>query len=226
MTSPFVPAAIISDIDGTITDREKRIGPEVLEALRAAESHGVPVILCSGNVLPIAHGLRLSLGLRGPVVAENGAMLMHDGKITMFGDRRKVEEAYRHLKTRHPAELLVTDRWREGEIAIKMCDAEEVREILKGFDVRVEATGFAVHIMEPHLSKAFGARKACELIGVDPRRAVAFGDNDNDLSVFDLVGYRIAVANSTPELKAKADWVAPREFGEGVADGIRHLGLM
>jgi hypothetical protein len=225
MTSPFKASAVICDIDGTITDCEKRVGAEVGPALRAAESRGVPVILCTGNVLPIAHGLRLFLGLKGPVVAENGAMLMHDGKIEQFGDRKKVADAYSHLKSRHPAELLVTDRWREGEIAIKMCDPGEVREILKDFDVRVEATGFAVHLMEPHLSKAFGARKALGLLGIDPRAAVAFGDNENDIPVFELAGYRIAVANATPELKAKADWVAPREFGDGVADGIRHLGL-
>jgi hypothetical protein len=223
---PFRPAAIVCDVDGTITDQEKRLGPEVVEALRAVEARGVPVILCTGNVLPIAHGLRLAIGLTGPVVAENGAMMMHDGKITQFGHRKNVEPAYRHLREHHPAQLLVTDRWREGEIAIKMCDVEEIKRLLAGFDVRVEATGFAVHLMEPHLSKGVGARKACELVGIDPSRAAAIGDNENDLTVFDVVGYRIAVGNATPGLKARADYVSPREFGQGVADGIHHLGLM
>ena len=227
MSAAFRPEAVITDIDGTLTDKEKRLGPEILDALREVEARGVPVILCTGNVLPIAHTFRLILGLKGPVVAENGAMLMHEGKFHKFGDRRKVEAAFLHLKERLPdVELLITDRWREGEIAVKMRDPDEVRRALDGWPVRVEATGFAVHLMEPHLSKAAGAAKACEMLRLDPRRCVAFGDNENDFPVFDIVGYRVAVANATPELKARADFVAEREFGGGVVDGLRHLGLV
>ncbi len=102
----------------------------------------------------------------------------------------------------------------------------EVRRALEGWPVRVEATGFAVHIMQPHLSKAEGAKRACALLDVDPRHCAAFGDNENDFPVFDIVGYRVAVANATPELKARADFVAPREYGDGVVDGLHHLGLV
>ncbi len=44
--------AIVTDIDGSITDKRRRISTKAVEAIRTVEGNGVPVMLASGNVLP------------------------------------------------------------------------------------------------------------------------------------------------------------------------------
>ena len=77
-------------------------------------------------------------------------------------------EAFEHLKEVMPeAERLFTDNWRLTEVAMKRSfDLEKIRHILEGWDLEIEATGFAIHIMNRGHSKLAGVEKACELLGI------------------------------------------------------------
>ena len=62
-------------------------------------------------------------------------------------------------------------------------------------------------------------------LGIDPARAVAFGDDGNDLSIAGKAGTFVAVANAKPEVLAAADEVCPSVEENGVATWIEaHLG--
>ena len=50
------PKAIAVDIDGTITDYNKKLHLEAIESLRRLEEAGIPVILATGNVRAITYG--------------------------------------------------------------------------------------------------------------------------------------------------------------------------
>lgn len=47
--------------------------------------------------------------------------------------------------------------------------------------------------------------------------AIAFGDGDNDLSMFKAVGYKVAMANATDNLKAVADEITADADEDGIA---------
>ncbi|MHC5228666.1 Cof-type HAD-IIB family hydrolase [Enterococcus sp. LJL99] len=47
--------------------------------------------------------------------------------------------------------------------------------------------------------------------------AIAFGDGDNDLPMFDAVGYKVAMANATDKLKAAANEVTADADANGIA---------
>jgi hydroxymethylpyrimidine pyrophosphatase-like HAD family hydrolase len=49
------------------------------------------------------------------------------------------------------------------------------------------------------------------------------GDGENDEDLFRIAGFRVAVANAVPELKACADLVTTAENGEGVIELIDAL---
>jgi len=68
---------VVTDVDGTLTDADRRLDPGAVKVVRDLERRGIPVALATGNVLPIALGLYRSLGLSGPIVAENGGMVYH-----------------------------------------------------------------------------------------------------------------------------------------------------
>jgi hydroxymethylpyrimidine pyrophosphatase-like HAD family hydrolase len=94
--------AVVTDVDGTLTDSSRRLDPVAISYLRRVEDAGYPVLLATGNVLPIALALYRALGLSGPIVAENGGMLYRKvpgrGEIVeRLADPRVARRAFRVL---------------------------------------------------------------------------------------------------------------------------------
>jgi len=68
------------------------------------------------------------------------------------------------------------DQWRTTEVALKRtADLARVRSELDGWDVVIEATGFAIHIMDPGHGKMAGVRKMTEIMDIDISQVAAFG---------------------------------------------------
>ncbi len=219
--------AIVVDVDGTLTDANKVMFTSGIEALRAVQSKGVSVSIASGNVLPIAYGLSIYIGLRGPVIAENGGIVCQDERIYELFSPELPERAYAYLSARMPVEQLFTNHWRRTEVALKRnVDIDRVKEILKDWDVSIEATGFAIHIMTPGHGKMAGVRRVSELLGIDIEDIAAFGDSDNDVGMLQGCGYGVAVANASEAAKRAADYVAREPYADGVIEGLKKIGLL
>ncbi|MGP5101835.1 Cof-type HAD-IIB family hydrolase [Psychrobacter celer] len=56
-------------------------------------------------------------------------------------------------------------------------------------------------------SKARGILDVCDYYGVNANECMAFGDGMNDLEMFDLVGYAVAMGDAQPALIERADFV-------------------
>jgi len=220
--------AVVCDVDGTITDPSKIIQALGIEVLRKAQDRGRVVMLASGNVLPVVYGLSTFIGLRGPVVAENGGIVSYQDQVhTLFSNEVPLQ-AYEHLRTVMPGvHRLFTDQWRRTEVGVnREADLTRVLEALKDWPLEVEATGFAIHLMQKGHSKMAGVRKACELIGVDVSEVVAFGDADNDALMLRECGYGVAVGNASDKARRAADLVTNGKHAEGVREGLISLGLI
>ena len=62
-------------------------------------------------------------------------------------------------------------------------------------------------ILPADASKARGIKDVCEYYAVDASECMAFGDGMNDLEMFDLVGFAVAMGDAQPALIARADFV-------------------
>ncbi|WP_201595920.1 Cof-type HAD-IIB family hydrolase [Psychrobacter vallis] len=62
-------------------------------------------------------------------------------------------------------------------------------------------------ILPVDASKARGIKDVCEYYSVDVSECMAFGDGMNDLEMFDLVGFAVAMGDAQPALIARADFV-------------------
>lgn len=62
-------------------------------------------------------------------------------------------------------------------------------------------------------------------LGVPMEQVMAIGDNDNDVSMLEVAGCAVAMANATPAAKQVAHWIAPDCRAEGVATAVRGLAL-
>jgi len=219
--------AIAVDIDGTLTDRNKLLSTRGVEALRRVQEGGTIVSLVSGNVLPIAYGLCTYMGLKGPIVAENGGVVCHGTEVIELFDMTLPRKALEVLQRNMEVQELFTNRWRRTEVAIeRWADLDRIRELLKGWELEVERTGFAIHIMNAGHGKGAGVKRMGEIIGVRMDEIAAFGDSDNDASMFRQCRFSVAVANASPAAKAAASYISQKEHAEGVIDGLEKLGLL
>jgi len=66
-------------------------------------------------------------------------------------------------------------------------------------------------------TKSRALRFLCERWGIDPGRAIAFGDADNDIDMLRFAGHGVAVGGMTDEVREAADAVAPPVHEDGVA---------
>ena len=62
--------------------------------------------------------------------------------------------------------------------------------------------------------------------GIAPNEAVAFGDGENDLSMFEAVGTSVAMGNARDEVKRAADYVTASVDDDGILRACEHLGLL
>ncbi|MDR2967062.1 MAG: phosphoglycolate phosphatase [Methanobacteriaceae archaeon] len=226
--------AIAVDIDGTITDENRRICISAIESIRGCEAINIPTIIVSGNIFTYSNATSILLGASGGVVAENGGVIseIHSDtqEIKVLGDIKKVKNAYNYLKSQlinkynNKYELNCVDDSdsRLSEIAIyRTLDEKLIKEELKNFDVKVYDTGFALHITDDQVNKGSSLEIVAKKQGLKMKEIMAIGDSENDEEFLANAGFKVAVANADSSLKDIADYVTKEKYGDGVSEAIR-----
>lgn len=67
------------------------------------------------------------------------------------------------------------------------------------------------------VSKENAVKAVCEYFEIKPEEIVTIGDGENDLSMFELTPNSVAMGNSLPEIKEKANYVTASNDEDGVA---------
>lgn len=78
-----------------------------------------------------------------------------------------------------------------------------------GFKYTKSGTG-VVDYMPSHTSKAYGAKKLAESLGISMNQIMAIGDAGNDLELLENVGHPVAMANAMDSVKAIAKYITPK----------------
>lgn len=75
-------------------------------------------------------------------------------------------------------------------------------------------------------SKALGVSKVVEHLGLKPENILVFGDELNDLELFDYAGISIAMEISHPIAQEKADFITKKVEEDGIQYALEELGLI
>jgi Cof subfamily protein (haloacid dehalogenase superfamily) len=79
-------------------------------------------------------------------------------------------------------------------------------------------------VLHPQADKSHGIKSVSEYVGFDLEKTTVFGDNFNDIGMFELAGTSVAMANAQPQVKDKADIVLQHNNDEdGVAKYLQGL---
>jgi len=218
----WYPKFVAVDIDGTLTDAEKQLNTRALDALRRLEDAGIPVILATGNVRAITYGLWRFLKLSGPICCENGGVLWHPSfsEPVLQADGSEAKRAAEWLSTvmELNAGGIESNQWRESEWCLEpQEDLEKIRSNLAESEwshLSALRTGFAIHLMEPHLSKGSGLEILLERMGWSKDDMLCVGDAPNDLSMFKLAHWSVAVKGAFKVVSDAADVCSPHLHGD------------
>ncbi len=218
--------AISFDVDGTITDEKLHLNLEAVELIRKLVSKGVIMIINTGNATPIAYCLARYIGCNGPVIAENGGVIVYKGLVRILADRSRVLDSYAALKRMFPNKVkeTITNRFRLADVSIKTdIPVELIASFLRGTGVVVYNSGFAVHLMDGRWDKGKALRLALEFVGVKREETVSIGDSLLDMEMFKASGFSIALANAPERLRSIADMIVDTPGGAGFCKALRSL---
>ena len=223
---------IVFDVDGTLMDRSGM--PEGLVGLvKEIEKNGVSVSLASGRTLPNLTPIHQALGLTGFIVAENGGILWDGPRkrgIEPMANGKRCRDAIEWLAGKmveiDPAGI-ESNRWRETEWCVSgPYDVGRMRALLadsEWSDLRVVGTGFAIHVTERDVNKRSALEIQLSRRGIDPSRVLSCGDALNDVSMFNLTGYSVAVDGTIAEVFDAAGSVTQKKGPLGVIEMLELL---
>lgn len=77
-----------------------------------------------------------------------------------------------------------------------------------------------VHITHQMATKRHALEKLLSIINVSKEHVVSVGDSGNDIPLFEVSGYKVAMGNATDELKKAADTVVESVLNDGLAKFI------
>jgi phosphoglycolate phosphatase len=216
--------ALVVDIDGTLSDRNRVLCPAAVEAMRMLK---MPVVLATGNTHCFTRAVTVLLGTPRIFIAENGGVVSHsEEEMEVLADLKICEDAFEKLALVFPLQRYNSARYRFTDIALQrnfdvsaaIAYAEE-----HGLAVDILDTTYAVHIKDKRVDKGTGMKRVAERMGIDLREFAAIGDSNSDRAMFELAGFRASVGNAASELKGVSDYAAKRSYGNGFAEIVEYM---
>lgn len=221
-------SAILTDVDGTITDSTRRIDSGAIDSIRSLVDDGIEVVFASGNTSCFMDALCKMIGTKGSFIAENGGVyrIGYTGSLHITGDqkvcRTALEVVQAHYRKKGIELDLYNPTYRYADLAFaRTVPAEEVKQILAGHPVQVIDTGFAIHLQSEGVSKGTSLLALARDMGFSPKDFFAIGDGVNDIQMLEWAGRGVTVANAHPATKAAASDVMEEANGRGFVQAVK-----
>lgn len=175
------------------------------------------------------------------VLRENGMVPVLEGSEYMYYDLDEyttevdwfADLITRDLKTRHRS-----IRGNESDLHISKISAKKmqgcnfekaIRELEPIFDCihhEGDFVGKTIEFITKGCSKGLAICVMCAALGIDMEDTIGFGDSNNDLPMFQVVHTKVAMGNSSLELKKQADYITGSLFDGGIPQALRYLDLI
>ena len=220
--------ALLTDVDGTITDSTRRIDTGAIECIRSLADDGIDVVLASGNTSCFMDALCKMVGTKGTFIAENGGVyrIGYTGTLRITGDqsvcRTALERVQAHYRKKGIELDLYSPTYRYADLAFaRTVPVEEVRQVLSGQPVQVIDTGYAIHLQSEGISKGTALVALARDMGLSPEDFFAIGDGENDIQMLERAGSGVTIANAHPATKAAASDVMEQGYGKGFVQAVK-----
>ncbi|MCS7106500.1 MAG: phosphoglycolate phosphatase [Acidilobaceae archaeon] len=211
------------DVDGTITEssRDLKLSHEGIEAVRSLTS-AFTVVLVSGSSLPVVASLTYYLGTNGPIVAENGCIVLYKDLTEEHICRRRPPEEALEAIEKLGFKRAWHNKYRHYDISFKPPRnfsrelLERARKVAEEHDLALIWSGFALHVQEKGGGKDRGVEAVLRKLGLEWGNVAAVGDGENDIPLLSRAALSAATADSSEEVKRAAKLVLSKPGGRGL----------
>ncbi|MBR1584281.1 MAG: HAD family phosphatase [Clostridia bacterium] len=195
--------ALILEEDGTVVHSQGMCLAQVREIITFAESEGLDMAWCLYSARQW-----LVRDRRDPRVAMEEGIVGLQAENLPAGTWPREDTFYKILCICNPAAA--------PQIRQKMKDRFPHLSIVPSSEMMLE-------IMVGGVSKGLAVQRLCVHWGIDPRNAIALGDNYNDLPMLDAVGCPVVMGNAPADIQARFPFVTADNEHDGVARALETL---
>lgn len=137
-------------------------------------------------------------------------------------------ESFQSLKLKAPSYR--QDFWKEADIyqCLLFCEESEEKVYEEAFSNIhfVRWHPLSMDVIPTGGSKAAGIAQILNILNIDPKEAVAFGDGLNDKEMLSYVGMGIAMGNAHEDIKPYAKFITKHVDDGGLAYGLQKISLL
>lgn len=238
--------AIIFDLDGTAIPNKPNGMPskKLIDAIEVAQS---TIKLCAATGRPIANAKAIltALKLKNPCVIAAGTQIVDPLTDKVLWEANIASDDVRkilsicapyHYEVLAQNELLgeggaaATRQTIKGHVNVLYimgCAPADAQAILAKLDKSSGITaasvpswtfeGLDIHITNSEATKEHAVAELLRILNLSKNEVIGVGDADNDIHLFEAVGYKVAMGNSTSRLKSLADEVTESVDDDGLA---------
>jgi hydroxymethylpyrimidine pyrophosphatase-like HAD family hydrolase len=235
--------AIIFDLDGTAIPLALEALPSqrVIDAVKKAKQQ-IAVCAATGRSLPMTRDIFLALDLTDPCIISAGTQIVNPKTEEILWEKRLSKEQVQKV-----IEIMFPFPYRVGfsdevdgvaakekvvkgsETVVCMWGATEEdayflqEQINKIEDVAAHIPGswtkdrLDIHVTHKKATKKHAIEELGRLLHIEKKDMIGVGDQNNDLPLFESVGFKVAMGNGTEKLKAHADYVTASVDEDGLA---------
>lgn len=260
------------DIDGTLTDSQKKITPRTKAAIGQAAKQGCKIVIASGRPVRGLQSYAKELHLKeigGYLLSLNGALLIacKDGRIIQdvripaeyYGEICDLAKACRVRLMTYQGDEIVSETPQDPYLQIEkringlglipvadlksyltfsvskflmLGDGAHLAEVEKTVSARLKnrlevyrSEPFFLEILPKGINKASALEKLLEETACKREELMAFGDGFNDLTMIRYAGMGVAMENGVQVVKDAADYIAPSNDADGIAEVLEKFVL-
>ena len=215
---------IALDIDGTLTNDEKKITEDTRSTLLNSQKQGVRVMLASARPVPGLYSAASELRLcdhHGILMAYNGGKVIDatDGQLLSQTQMECIEvDNLADFLDFSPIKLL---------LSVDPTEILNIQDMIRNHlpdDLCVVRTApFYLEIIPVSINKGKALLDVCSRLCIDPADTATFGDSENDIPMLQAAGCGVAMGNAEDAVKAVADKVTLSNNSDGIAHALREL---
>lgn len=239
--------ALIFDVDGTAvqSNGEAMPTPELIEVVSEARKY-LKVACATGRSIKSVKHVISALKLTSPCIISGGAqiidpisfepiweMLLSGEKVRLIVE--KIQQYEYYAKGTNDPDLLLLKDYKSFQdhpsfyiVGVTLNDVHQMLALIKTvtgisahYATSWEAGKLSIQITSAGVSKKRALEEWLKIEKTENGKVIAVGDSNNDLPLFEIASFKIAMGESNKELMSKADWIAPTIEEDGLMHAIR-----
>ena len=119
-----------------------------------------------------------------------------------------------------PEQIVYIMKVTEKDTKIIMQKLNEIRDIVAHEVKSWTPNQIDIHITHKDATKKHALEELLKIEKINKREVIAVGDSNNDLPLFEVASYKVAMGNASDKLKQTADYIAPTADADGLAQVI------